>query len=258
MPSIAMTLAFIRKSHRFRSNRATTRSGIPVVTADKRNVVDFLEEFFFPGQAPVAAISGGGVKEMGEQTLSVNLSWSVTKGSANIQQITVDGQSITPSGGNQSGTKTGTLVQDTNKTFSISVSDLAGKQASAQTQITWRFPNFYGASALDLDSFKGQLAANYPGGISGLSKVLATSKATNQTYDCSGGKYIYVLYPASYGEPAEVKNGSFDFSSWKTEVINIKDISGGTRSYRLFYCWDYQNARQLQYFGEGVNINIQS
>ncbi len=256
MPGLALTMSLIRKSHRFLTHRSTTRTGVPAVTANKNNLADFLEEYFFPGRAPTVTLSGGTEKEIGYPGLSVVLSWSVSKGSANIRSITLDGAGISPVGGNQSGTRNTVVSQDTDKTFILTAEDFAGNKATAQTTVSWKYPGFFGASALDLTALRLSLENNYPGSIAGLSKILSSSKVLDQTYDCTGGRYIYVLYPYIYGIPGTVKNGAFDFSDFRTESIVIKDIGGKDRNYILFFPWDIANGRQLQYFGSAVNINI--
>jgi len=233
----------------FNSKRPTTRSGVPAVNVGGETVNEFLEGYFFPGQPPSASLSGGSEKEKGDPNLLVQLSWSVTKGSELITAITVDGKTIVPTGQNQSGTVTGNLVQDQNKTFSMNVMDAAGKSANASTQVLWKAANYYGVSSFDLTNIisKLQAAGQYAGSLI-TGKHLATSKAENHDYNCTGGKYIYILYPSSYGNPVSVKNGSFDFSDYQVTDLSITDVFGIVRQYKLIST-GYQT-------GSSVNINI--
>jgi hypothetical protein len=233
----------------FNSQRTTSRQGIPAVNVGGETVNEFLEGYFFPGQPPSASISGGGDREKGDPNLAVLLSWSVTKGSEPITSVSVDGKPVTVTGQNQSGVFEGILSQDENKTFVIVVTDAAGKTASANSQVIWKFANYYGVSSLDPASMISQI--QNPGQYAGSliqNKRLASTKAENHDYNCTGGKYIYVLYPVSYGNPASVKNGSFDFSDYTVTNVTITDMFGIARQYKLFYT-GYQT-------GSNVNINI--
>ncbi|MCX6257973.1 MAG: hypothetical protein NTW49_08790 [Bacteroidia bacterium] len=233
----------------FDSDRPTTRSGIPVVTIGGKTVSEFLEGYFYPGKPPVALLIGGGEKEIGNPDLDVNLYWSVTEGSEPITSIDIDGQSIPVTGGSQTGTFAGRLVQDEDKTFLLTVTDKAGKTAQASVSVNWKQANYYGASFLTPVDLINRLTIKKDYAEELISdKHLASSKAENHDYNCTGGKYIYILYPASYGNPQSVKNGSFDFSSYTMTDVTITDEFGIIRAYKLFNT-GYQT-------GSSVNINI--
>lgn len=85
----------------------------------------------------------------------------------------------------------------------------------------------------------------------GLSKVLQDNKVLNRDYNCTGGKYIHILWDAAYGaEPAfgQVKSGPNSFSAYTVIPVSVIDQFGQLRTYRLL-------TTGIQ-FGSSVNINI--
>lgn len=95
----------------FDSNRQITRNiqGLVGFNANKANVKDFLDAVFFPAIAPEAVINIlNPIREVGG-SLDYSIEWSVVKKTNPITLIVVDGQNIPAIGGNQAGTKLGSV-----------------------------------------------------------------------------------------------------------------------------------------------------
>jgi hypothetical protein len=101
-----------------------TVGGIPAgTTFSNRTMKQMWDALLYPYIAPVASLSGGFYREYGASN-TLTLSWSVTKKSESITTIVVDGTPVSPTGNNQSGTKSTTATQNVNTTFTMTVSDI--------------------------------------------------------------------------------------------------------------------------------------
>lgn len=131
----------------FNSDREITRNveGFVGLNIGKANISDFLEGLFFPAVAPEANIAiVNPIREVGG-SLAYDINWSVVKKTNPITLIVVDGQSVAPVGGNQTGTKSGTVVTASGTyTKTINVSDGTLTQGKSATLGYW-YRIFFGA-----------------------------------------------------------------------------------------------------------------
>ena len=215
----------------------------------------------------------GVTREIGNGDLAATVSWTVTKKSNAITSIAVDGTTVILTNGmtipglpdaTQSGTvnrnigANGTGIQS----YSIAVRDSANTDlGSTSNAINWFHRRYYGTSATTPVALKAGLADRsiqiY--GLSGFTSQLSSSRALNNNYNCTGGRFIYYLYPKNGGVnifpskgydqvTAGVKNGVNDFSAYTCENVSIQDRFGFARDYYIFYT-GFQT-------GSSVNINV--
>jgi hypothetical protein len=64
-----------------------------------------------------------------------------------------------------------------------------------------------------------------------LSQAFATSRSKSVTYDCTGFKYPFYCYPASFGELSNVNVGGLAFSDYSQEIVSLTNASGHTEDY---------------------------
>ena len=92
--------------------------------------------------------------------------------------------------------------------------------------MNWNYKRYWGTSSLaslddsDIIGFDGELAAN-------------KNKIVN--YDCTGGKYFYMVYPSSWGDMSATKVGTLDWNDWvlvKRSVVNAQGITIPMNVYR--------------------------
>lgn len=131
--------------------------GIPAGTTfnEPTDMQSMWNQLLYPYVAPSCSIGPNYIREFGNPNglanNSINLNWSVTKNSEDITSITVDGQSVTPTGDSQNGTVqvTGTHSWNSSNnnqvnTFSISVND--GTNTDNDTaSLAWRNRIYWGS-----------------------------------------------------------------------------------------------------------------
>lgn len=170
--------------------------------------------------APNVVLSGGSSHEKGETVTSVSLTWTLNKDitSQSINQgigtldvelrvYTHSGQTIT-----------------TNRTYTITVSDGVNSDTSSIT-VAFYNKRYYGVSADDTLSDAEILAQ--------LSGEYSSSRVQTRTFDCSGGKYFYIVYPTSWGT-ASFKVGGLSFSDMNLETRSFTNASGYAESYNIY------------------------
>ena len=235
----------------FNANRQVTRSGIPNVIPGGNTVVEALENWFYPstGMFAMLSIQGGNVRQMGNPDLDVELLFTVNKGDNAIDSILINGSVDLEngSGNTQNGSYNTSVLADTDTAYQLTATDDRGNEVKVSQSLLWKLPNFYGALADDPVTLLDKLSSQAINTLV-LNKVLASNKAINHSYDCSGGKYIYICYPAAYGNPVSVKIDQFDFSAYDVADVTITDMFGIDRPYKLMYT-GYQT-------GNPINLNL--
>jgi hypothetical protein len=147
----------------------------------------------------------------------------------------------------KSGIYHGVAQQNIQRTFTLSAFDTQGAAAVAHATLTWQKAIYYGSHPLSPSELLGVLALDRADQL-GFAHVLATTKALNHNFNCSGGRYIYVLYPAEFGDPVVVRTGMYDFSAYGIAETPLIDPWRHQLDYKLFYT-GYQT-------GDDININI--
>lgn len=144
------------------------------------------------------------------------------------------------------------------RTYRLAGTDTKGTGFSGQVIISGLPGLLYGVSPLAPADFLAQLTGG--GALTdarlaalGLAETLQEGKAFNNTYNCTGGRYIYVAWDEAYGAApvfGQVRSGVNTFSAYTVAGAAFPDAFGIGRSYRLL-------ATGIQY-GAAVNLNILS
>lgn len=188
---------------------------VPYATEDGiANVGEALDKLFYV--APSIIMSGGATYEIGQTVHGAHLTWSFNK--------TIVSQSLDHGiGALDLAVRSYDWPDDitANTTFQLTASD--GKTtAHGSTSVTFQRKAYWGASASPTLDNAAVLA---------LSQAFATSRAKSVTYDCSGGKYPFYCYPASFGALSAVAVGGLAFSDYSQEILSLTNASGHTEDY---------------------------
>ncbi|WP_053405007.1 hypothetical protein [Persicobacter sp. CCB-QB2] len=182
---------------------------------------------------PVAAISGGGVHEYtGAATVPITLNWSVTKGSLNITNILVAGESIPPTGGNQSGTKPVNAPANTSTSYSITVTDEQGQQDTKSTTVSFRHRRFFFADSDDLQAMSDTEISNRMNASHLSRSELATNRLKSYSQPCAD-EYFYYAYPAAWAKATFRVNGLINNAVIEKE-FQYTNQNGHTETYYLY------------------------
>lgn len=209
----------------FNSARSTTRSGIPSVNVGGTTVNQFLEGYFFPSVPPGASLTGGGTRLFGNNA-GVTLSYTATRNTLLINQITLDGVQIalTNGGNTQAGSTGKTLTTpNTNQTFTLAVRDTNNVTTNATTQVVFSHKRFFYG---DNQNLIGQSDANITTNVNlheiGGESEFATSRVKSTFSVVLAGEFFYYVMPASFGTPTFTINGlsNTDFSSQAFSFTN--------------------------------------
>ena len=225
----------------FDSARATTRSGIPVVTVGGANVNQFLEGYFFPSVPPTLSITGGGTRLFGVNT-PLTLTWSVTRRTQPITSVTVNGISIAsgffnslPLNGVLSSGTTATITTPNNNQTYILNSTTASENVNATTSVTFSHKRFFYGNNQDTIPFSDAATSTNVN----LFEVGSTSEfsgsKTKGTFSITlANQYFYYVYPTSFGAAAFSINGlsNTDFSFKDFIFTNSAGFAISFRMYR--------------------------
>lgn len=234
-------------SDAYDGNFITTSVPQPGVNYGGETVQEFLDAVFKQSTAPQCNITvNTPVREF--QTagnISVQLNWSVTRpvGCNEIVSIIVDGQVVTPNGGNQSGDLFVIVPANTNRTFTIQVSS-TDKSASASASLSFLWKLYWG-------NFINQNPANVDilelsGAGVGAGNELATGFA--KTYDGINGAGFYLVFafPDAWGIPEFFVNGLIN-TAYTKRVITFTNASGGQTAYQVWVSNTAQNSPITQF-----------
>jgi hypothetical protein len=213
-----------------------TVGGIPAgTTFTNRTMKQMWDALLYPYIAPVASLSGGFYREYGDVN-TLTLSWSVTKKSESITTIVVDGTPVSPTGNNQSGTKSTTATQNTNTTFTMTVSDIpnGSSTVTATTVATWDNRRYWGTlpvgHALTTVSSLPFTHAN----ISSLSSELGSGYAQTRTIT-TNYDYVVFIFPHNSVDlstnPPHVSIGGFGNNNWIKTRNNVQFTNGTIGAY---------------------------
>jgi len=185
--------------------------------------------------APSVSLSGGSTNEKGSTVANVALSWSCNKSMLTrvlSAPVPVGDRDRGP-GQNGSYTHTGANLA-TNTTYTITVGDGTGF-ASAGTAVSFYNRRYYGPL-----TDAGPLSNST---ILSLSKEYITSRANTHSYNCTGGKYIWICYPASFGAATFTVGGlevTFDLT-----VQSVTNDSSYAESFNCYRSHELQNGSDI-------------
>lgn len=195
--------------------------GAVVGTTFSGTVQDALDKVLYPYVAPAPSISASNANRQFGDSTAVTLTWSVVKKSNAITSITVSGTSVTPTGGNQNGTKATFATHSVSPTAtseSQSYSMVAGdgtSTPSAIATVTWMNRIYWGR--VDLSGVGNPNLTLNPGNAAlvgsavtdtvikaltgaGVSPGSALTTTWSKTYANinGGGLYLVWAFPASF------------------------------------------------------------
>lgn len=179
-------------------------------------------------------ISGGGTYEIGTTINTVNLTWSTNKDiltqsinngigslATEVRSYTHSGQTIT-----------------TNRIYTITVND-GTQDAVSSTSVNFLYKRYWGVTSA---------ATITDANIFSLNKELSGTRTQTRTFDCSGGRYFWIIYPQSYGN-ANFKVGGLSFSDMNLEVRTITNESGASVTLNIYRVNGIQT-------GSAINVEV--
>lgn len=214
-------------------------------TFDKKPLSELLDEMFHPYQNPAFTrfSIANNVLEVGATfNTPASFSWSMSN-TVNVKQETL---SIEFNGGtltledNQK-TTTGNNVQlaitpvkkDTVGSVVASIKCINTKDGEfrATASVTWKLPYFRGVA--NSETITAETAKTF-------TKTLADNIKTTHNFDGSG--YEYIVYPANWGLPTQVKdNSGFGFAYVMLGNLTFSNDNGISTEYRVLRSKEYLN-----------------
>ena len=170
----------------------------------------------------------GVVYEAGQALNAVTLTWSSDK--------TLTSQAIDGIGPIDPAARTYTVQAPTDpdtglpvpftsdQEYTITLTAENGEVTTVKVKVTFQKRRFWGTSAL---------AALADADILAMSQELAADRKQSRVFDCTGGKYFYLIYPAAFGE-AELKVNEMPFSALTKTTRDITNAHGHTESYLVY------------------------
>lgn len=205
---------------------------IAYTNGEIKSVQEALDQLLYV-EPKITSFTGGGTYEKGQTIQSVTLNWAINK--------TIKTQSINNDIGElEASLRTYTVTKDitTDTTYTLTVND-GKKSASANTAVTFKQKRYWGVSE------KTSLANE---DILAFTSEFASNRQQTRTFDCSGGKYFYVVIPTQMCSGISFKVGGLSFSAMTSETIQLTNASGYQSSYNVYRCNDIQT---------GSNISVQ-
>ena len=194
------------------------------------NVKEALDLLLY--KKPEVTLHGGQTYEKGMVIKDVNLSWEINK--------IITAQAITPGIGAIDKNLRAYTAEDVNitedTTYTIMVSD--GKHfATSSTDILFKQYLYWGSSnSTDLDNQE----------IIIMSKEFESTDENVITFDCSGGKYFYVISPSKYDDVINFKINGFVFSDMVESHILLTNASGYKSQYTIYRSNNIQTGSNIE------------
>lgn len=193
------------------------------------NVQEALDAILYVAPRVNSFTNSANTVEIGSTVASVTLNWSFNK---TMTSATLNGVAIDP-------TSTSTFIAGpftANQSWTLTASD-GTNTTSASTSVTFAQKRYWGASALEsLDD----------AAIIGLgSSEFASNFDKAVSYDCTGGKYPYLAYPASFGTPKAVTVGGLAFSDFIVTIQDFTNTSGFVSSYYVLRLRNIQTGANI-------------
>jgi hypothetical protein len=202
---------------KFNGNRPVTRSGLPAINVGNvKDLAQWVEKYFFPAVPPGASLTGGNTRQFGSSP-NLTLNYTATKNTFPITAITVNGQSIVPTGNTQSGSQAAVATQDVNTTFAMQV--VAGSDTTnATTGVVWSHKRFWGKIAKGVSPVlagsanpaftvsDAEILALTGAGV-GAGNEFSTSRVKTYNGINGAGDYLIFAFPTAWGTPSFTVNG---------------------------------------------------
>ena len=194
------------------------------------NVKEALDFLLY--KVPEVTLHGGGIYEKGTVLKDVNLTWELNK--------LVTSQILYPNIGKIDNNLRAYTIENANIsddiTYSILVSD-GRNAATSETEILFKQYIYWGESAsTTLDNQQ----------IIIFSKEFETTDTNSITFDCSGGKYFYVIAPTKYDNSIMFKINGFVFSDMIESQIVLTNASGYESTYTIYRSNNIQTGSSIE------------
>ena len=197
---------------------------------DYPTVQDALDKLLYV--APVInSFSGGGNYEIGSTITSVNLQWNLNK-TVKTQTLNQGIGSINP---DLRSYKHDNLNIKSYTRYTLTVND-GTTSVSRNTDINFMPKRYWGVSPKESLNNADILA---------LSSELSTSRNQTRTFNCSGGKYFYLVIKTSYCNGIQFKVGGLSFSALTVETLQLTNASGYVDSYNVYRPNDIQTGSAI-------------
>lgn len=196
-------------------------SQVTYTTNGFSNVQEALDSLLYAPPQITSFTNNVGTVEIGSTVTDVLLSWTYNKNMVS-QSIDQGIGPIAPTSIHSFDVSSVSLTSDV--TWTLTASDGANT-VTRQTSVLFHRKRYWGASALSTLMDADILAL---GG-----EEFATDFNKAVIYDCTGGKYPYFCYPASFGIPSNVTVGNLAFSDFEVTVQSFTNASGHTESYNV-------------------------
>lgn len=197
---------------------------------------------------PVVGLSAASTTlQKGDPASTLNLNYSVDKMTYNISSVLLDGINIKTGSGSQSGTSAVRLISDTDKRYTLEVEDLSGNISSAYVDVRWLYACYYMPSTLDSTSFQAMISRTDVTEVSGLLKQLQDETEFETEFDCTGGAYMYFMFPYAWGSGFDLYVGDMLSTDYDLHEVNIDDDFGIARDYYLVAVLTEQTASDVKF-----------
>lgn len=220
---------------------AASSGGVTLPIADedvnhahpKYDTVKKALDFLLYVEPKVSISNSVGTVEKGSIISNVSLSFTVNK---DMQSVIID-HGIGDVKGLTSKKLTAQNIS-TDTTYTITATDAEGKSVTASTSIRFLDSVYYGASTLTTITDSALIS---------MTSKLASNKAMSATFNCSGGKYIYIAMPASFGlTKNNFKIGGLANSAWTVTTMDVTNAHGHKASYTVFRSENLQNGSAIK------------
>ena len=197
---------------------------------DYTNVKEALDFLLY--RAPEVTLHGGGVYEKGMVINTVDLTWELNK--------LVTSQTLYPNIGRIDNNLRAYTIENANVSedtiYSILVSD-GRNAATAETEIVFKQYVYWGSSSsTNLDNQD----------IIMFSKEFENTNENKVVFDCSGGKYFYIITPSKYADDITFKINGFVFSDMVESEIVLTNASGYASNYTIFRSNNIQTGSSIE------------
>lgn len=193
------------------------------------NVQEALDDLFYAAPS-INSFTGGSSNEIGSTITAVNLAWTLNK-DVTSQSLN---QGIGAIGVALRAHALSDLSLTTNTTYTLTVGDGTNTDV-ASTSVSFLNKCYWGVSTeTELDD----------AAVLALDSQLSSSRVQSRTFDCSGGRYFYFAFPASFGTPT-FKVGGLAFSAMTSVVRNFENASGHTASFQIWRVNDIQTGSAI-------------
>ena len=202
------------------------------------NVQEALDALLYV-EPNVTSFTGGGTYEIGTKISTINFAWAVNK--EIVSQSINNGVGAIEPATERAITKNFDTPITTNTTFTLTVADDKGTQDTATTSLAFRYSRYWGVSAetqLDNDAILNQLSSE-----------LCTSRKQTKVFDCSGGKYFYLVIPTEYVNGIAFKVGGLSFSDMQISTMDVTNASGHKANYTIYRSGNIQT-------GSAINVEV--